>query len=108
MVKTGEVYRVNSTDIKGVYCCDESKPRNVSAPAGIGYTLRAAVQEQLWHLVEQAFPEFYHGWSSEMVAKKMEELGDELTCLDGSSFEGSQFADLREAIETAFWKNDVV
>jgi len=43
MVKTGEVYRVNSTEIKGVYCRDESKPRNVSAPAGIGYTLRAAV-----------------------------------------------------------------
>lgn len=58
-------------------------------PKGWGYTIRAAVQENIWPFFEAAFPEFGHSMNSSQLAKSIEELGPEVTCIDGSSFEGS-------------------
>lgn len=108
MVKSGEVFQVPETNIAYPYCNDSSRPRNIMMPQGIGFAIRAAVQESLWPIIEQAFPEFCHGMTSETLADKISQLGDELTCIDGSAFEGSQFSDLRDAVEGPFWNHPTI
>lgn len=64
MVKSGEVFQVPSSNVDYPYCYDDSRPRNIMTPQGLGFSIRAAVQENLWHIVEEAFPEFVHGLTS--------------------------------------------
>lgn len=58
MVKSGEVYVVERSQVDWPYCMDSSRPRNIMVPAGTGFTLRAAVQHQLWDLVRARFEGF--------------------------------------------------
>lgn len=77
-------------------------------PQGLGYCIRAAVQESLWPIIEEAFPEFVHGLNNEELTNKIGQLGRQVTCIDGSAFEGSQFEELRIAVETPFWNHPKV
>lgn len=43
MVKSGEVHLVESSEIDGIFCDAQPRPRNIMVPIGTGYTIRAAV-----------------------------------------------------------------
>lgn len=44
MVKSGEVYYTADPRYEGPFFIDDSRPRDVKNPQGVGYTLHAAVQ----------------------------------------------------------------
>lgn len=43
MVKSGEVYYTGRPQYDGRFFIDESRPRDIKNPQGIGYTLHAAI-----------------------------------------------------------------
>jgi len=58
MVKSGEVYYTGDPKFDGPYLVDDSRPRNIMNPRGIGYMVMAAVQHQLWGAIKTVEPGF--------------------------------------------------
>lgn len=63
MVKSGEVYFGGKAS--GAFWIDDSRPRNIMVPAGVGYSVHAAIQWMLWGAIKQAEPGFVQGLNSE-------------------------------------------
>lgn len=68
------MYYTTSTG-RGEYFEGSERPRNIMTPAGIGYTITAAVFEQLRPLFYQAFPEIVHNASNIDLGARVQALG---------------------------------
>lgn len=85
MVKTGEVY-VAGDPYVGPFLEHESRPREIKNPVGVGYTIHAAVQSQLFAAIKKAEPSFIHSMTSEEVAERFSMFGLDAMA---ASFDGS-------------------
>jgi len=92
MVKTGEVYTSsNPTYDEAGYFVDDSRPRDIKNPSGIGYTLHAAIQSQLFAAIKEVEPAFIHAMTSEDISAHFSRQGLDAhsVSMDGSSFDSS-------------------
>lgn len=67
--KSGEVYTTSQPQYDGEFLIDDSRPRDIKSPQGIGFAVHAAVQSQLFPAIREADPSFIQAMSTDEICE---------------------------------------